>query len=374
MMDLFSILGGFGGSVFGYVIPFLFVLTIVVFFHELGHFLVGRWCGVKVLTFSIGFGPEIAGFVDRKGTRWRFAAFPLGGYVKFFGDANAASAPDADGAARMTESERAVSFYHKPVLQRALIVAAGPIANFLLAIVIFAGLFATYGKDRVTPRVSEVVAGSPAESVGIRAGDIVLSIDGQRIEVFADIPKIVSVSAGRPLDIQLERQGSRLTVSATPVAQTLPGSSQPPRGTLGIRGTLEPEGPVNAVWLAVKETGNIISQTMHFLSRLVVGEEDTKDLGGPIKIAQISKQVAETSGVSGLILLAAVLSVSIGLLNLFPIPLLDGGHLVFYAVEAARGRPLGTTTQEMLFRVGFAFVIFLMLFGIWNDIVHPFPG
>ena len=373
-MDLFSTLGAFGGSVFSYAIPFLFVLTVVVFFHELGHFLVGRWCGVRVLTFSIGFGPELAAFVDRKGTRWRLAVFPLGGYVKFFGDANAASVPDAEGASRMTEGERAISFFHKPVWKRALIVAAGPVANFILAIVIFAVLFATYGKDRVTPRVSEVVAGSPAEAVGIRAGDVVLSIDGKKIEAFADIPRIVSVSAGRSLDIELERQGSHMRVAATPVAQSQPGATQPPRATIGIRGTLEREDPATAVWLGVKETGAIISQTMRFLSRLVVGEEHTKELGGPIKIAQISKQVAETSGFSGLILLAAVLSVSIGLLNLFPIPLLDGGHLVFYAVEAMRGRPLGTSTQELLFRVGFAFVVFLMLFGIWNDIVHPFAG
>src|SRR5829696_8838980 len=215
-MDLFSTLGGFGGSVFGYAIPFLFVLTIVVFFHELGHFLIARLCGVKVLTFSIGFGPELIGFNDRHGTRWKLAAIPLGGYVKFFGDENAASVPDSETISHMSDAERRESFFFKPVSQRAAIVAAGPIANFLLAIVIFAAVFTFYGKQAAPARVETVQPNSAAQAAGFTPGDLIVSINGRKIETFTDMQRIVSASAGQPLEIEMDRGGVRTTLKATP--------------------------------------------------------------------------------------------------------------------------------------------------------------
>jgi regulator of sigma E protease len=219
-----------------------------------------------------------------------------------------------------------------------------------------------------------VLAGSPAEAAGIRSGDLIVAIDGTPIATFPDLQRIVGASGGKALSVVVERGGARVAIPVTPQVVRDPQGAEPPRATLGVRGTLQPEDPATALWLGVKETGNIIAQTMSFLGRLVAGEESAKEIGGPIKIAQASSQVFKSSGVGGLVTLAALLSVSIGLLNLFPIPLLDGGHLVFYAVEAIRGRPLTEVTQERLFRFGFAVVLMLMLFAIWNDLVHPFTG
>jgi regulator of sigma E protease len=376
-MGLLTNFGEHGAFVLSYIIPFLFVLSVVVFFHELGHFFVGRLCGVKVLAFSVGFGPELLGFNDRHGTRWKLSAIPLGGYVKFFGDANAASVPDWEKIALATPEERQVSFFHKSVGRRAAIIAAGPIANFLLAIVIFTGIYSIYGKETATLRVEQVSVASPAERAGIRKGDVIVAVDGKPIATFNELQRIVSASPGRTLAIVVERAGSRLTLSATPeTRQARPGEpgGEAPRGSLGVVGTLQPENPIRALWLGVKQTAAVISQTFSLMWQLLVGQGDAKEIGGPIKIAQISKEVADASGLSGLIMLAAFVSISIGLLNLFPIPLLDGGHLLFYAVEAIRGRPLKESTQEIAFRVGFALVMMLMVFAIWNDIANPFRG
>src|SRR5947209_7439573 len=289
----------------GYIIPFLFVLTIVVFFHELGHFLVARWAGVKVLTFSLGFGPELAGFNDRHGTRWKISAIPLGGYVKFFGDESEASTPSSETLAGMTEQERKDSFHHKKVGPRAAIVAAGPIANFILAIVIFTALFTFFGKPSTTARVDTVQAGSAAAAAGFQSGDVVT----------------------------------------------------------------ERVNPATALWLGVKETWFVVDRTLAYIGGVFTGREAADQVGGPLRIAQISGQVA-TIGVAALIHLTAVLSISIGLLNLFPVPLLDGGHLLFYAVEAVRGRPLSERAQEMGFRIGLGLVLMLMVFATYNDILH----
>src|ERR1017187_8157661 len=220
-MDIMGGLGAFGGDLVGYLVPFLFVLTIVVFFHELGHFLVARWCGIRVLAFSIGFGPEIVGFYDRYGARWKIAAVPLGGYVKFFGDDNAASVPDHEAAAAMNEAEKKDSFIHKPVGSRSAVVAAGPIANFVLAIAIFAGIFMIAGKQTTSARVDAVQAGSAAQAAGFKPGDLVLSIDGQKIDSFSDMQRVVSVSAGEPLNVEVERGGVQLTLKAVPELKEL---------------------------------------------------------------------------------------------------------------------------------------------------------
>ena len=220
-MDIMGGLSAFGGGLVGYLVPFLFVLTIVVFFHELGHFLIARWCGIKVLVFSIGFGPEIVGFYDRYGTRWKIAAVPLGGYVKFFGDDNAASVPDHAAAAIMSDAEKKDSFIHKPVRSRAAVVAAGPIANFILAIVIFAGIFMTVGKQTTSARVDAVQPGSAAMAAGFQPGDLVLAINGTKIESFSEMQRIVSISAGEPLDVEVERGGVHQTLKATPELKEL---------------------------------------------------------------------------------------------------------------------------------------------------------
>jgi regulator of sigma E protease len=364
----------------GYIIPFLFVLTIVVFFHELGHFLIARWAGVKVLTFSLGFGPELAGFNDRHGTRWKISAVPLGGYVKFFGDDSEASTPSSETLAGMTEEERAGSFHHKKVGPRAAIVAAGPIANFLLAIVIFTCLFMYFGKPNTSARVDQVEAGSAAAAAGFLTGDVVTAIDGKQIESFPDMQQIVSTRPGELLTFTIKRGDSTLQLQGTPLLREMPDlfGNVHKRGVLGITRqssagevTTEPVGPATALWLAVKKTWFVIDQTLSYIGNIFRGRASADQIGGPIRIAQLSGQVA-TLGVVPLLDWAAVISISIGLLNLFPVPLLDGGHLLFYAAEVLRGRPLSERSQEYGFRVGLVLVLMLMVFAFYNDF-HQVP-
>jgi regulator of sigma E protease len=367
-----------GGGVIGYLIPFLFVLSLVVFFHELGHFLVARWCGVRVLVFSIGFGPEIVGFNDRYGTRWKISAIPLGGFVKFFGDDNAASVPDTVHLASMDAQERSHSFMFQSVSKRAAIVVAGPLANFLLAIVIFAGVFMLYGKQTMSARVDSVQPGSAAADAGFKPGDLVLAIDGRSIDNFTEMQRVVSASAGEALNITIERDGVRQVLTATPALKEVKDNFGNVQriGILGISRSMAPEdlklhpvAPVQAIWLSVQETWSVVDRTLGYLAGVIAGREAANQLGGPIRIAQMSGQVA-SFGFVPLIQLAAVLSVSIGLLNLFPIPLLDGGHLLFYLIEGVRGRPLSERAQELGFRIGLAIVLMLMIFATFNDIVH----
>jgi regulator of sigma E protease len=362
----------------GYVVPFLFVLTIVVFFHELGHFLVARWVGVKVLTFSLGFGPELFGFNDRHGTRWKVSAIPLGGYVKFFGDDSEASTPSTESLAAMTADERQGSFHHKKVAPRAAIVAAGPIANFILAIVIFTCLFTFFGKPSTTAQVDKVEAGSAAAAAGFQIGDVITAIDGTAIGSFSDMQRIVSIHGGDRLTFTVKRGGSTIQLQATPELRDMkdPFGNTHRQGILGItRATTPGEAvtervdPATALWLGVKETWFVVDRTLAYIGGVFTGREAANQVGGPLGIARISGQVASI-GMAALIHLAAVLSISIGLLNLFPVPLLDGGHLLFYAVEAIRGRPLSERAQEMGFRIGLALVLMLMVFATYNDILH----
>jgi regulator of sigma E protease len=364
----------------GYAVPFLFVLTIVVFFHELGHFLVARWAGVKVLTFSLGFGPELVGFNDRHGTRWKISAIPLGGYVKFFGDDSEASTPSSEALARMTEEERANSFHHKKVGPRAAIVVAGPVANFLLAIVIFTCLFTFFGKPSTTARVDQVEVGSAAAAAGFQVGDVVTAIDDKAIGSFSDMQRVVSTRAGEQLSFTIKRGDSTLQLRGTPELKEVkdPFGNAHRLGVLGItrkttvgEATTEKVDPATALWLGVKETWFVIDQTLSYIGNVFTGRASADQIGGPIRIAQISGQVA-TLGLTPLLHLAAVLSISIGLLNLFPVPLLDGGHLLFYAAEALRGRPLSDRSQEYGFRFGLVLVLMLMVFAFYNDF-HQVP-
>jgi regulator of sigma E protease len=376
--EIMGSLSAFGGGLAGYIVPFLFVLTIVVFFHELGHFLVARMCGIKVLSFSLGFGPELFGFYDRYGTRWKLSAVPLGGYVKFFGDDSAASTPDQEAAAAMSEEEKKVSFHYQPVASRAAVVVAGPLANFVLAIAIFAVIFSTVGKQWTTARVDTVQPNSAAAAAGFKPGDLVVSIGGSKINSFSDMQRIVSVSAGEPLTIQVERAGALTTLKATPQLRQLKDrfGNEHTLGVLGISRSMKPGdiktrkmGPLTAIGAGAKETWFVIDRTLSYIGGVFAGREAADQLGGPIRIAQVSGEVA-TAGFTALIHLAAVLSISIGLLNLFPIPLLDGGHLLFYAIEAIRGQPLSERAQEVGFRIGLAIVVMLMIFATFNDILH----
>ncbi len=367
-----------GGGIVGYLIPFLFVLSLVVFFHELGHFLVARWCGVRVMVFSIGFGPEIVGFNDRYGTRWKISAIPLGGFVKFLGDDNAASTPDNAALANMDAGERAHSFMFQPVLKRAAIVVAGPVANFILAIVIFAAVFMAYGKQTMSARVDSVQPGSAAAAAGFEPGDLVVTIDGHAVDNFTQMQRIVSESAGDTLEITVQRGGAAKVLKATPALQEKKDVFGNVRriGILGIQRSPAPEdlksqpvGPLQAVWLGVQESWDVVDQTLTYVGGVIIGRKSADQLGGPIRIAQMSGQVASL-GFVVLLHFSGMLSVSIGLLNLFPIPLLDGGHLLFYLIEGVRGRPLSERAQEVGFRIGLAIVLMLMIFATFNDIVH----
>jgi regulator of sigma E protease len=374
-LDNFSLWGGgFPGS----LLPFLFVLTIVVFFHELGHFLVARLCGVRVMVFSVGFGPELLGFNDRHGTRWKISAIPLGGYVKFFGDEDAASTPDHASVSTMTAAERRESFHHQSVGKRAAIVAAGPIANFILAILIFASIFVFYGKPSTSARVDGIQPDSAAAAAGFQAGDVVVAIDGRPIKTFSEMQRVVSTNAGQQLAVTVERGGARVDLKATPTLREVKDNfgNTHRLGVLGISRSMAPAdaqhqtvSPLPALWMGIEETWFVIDRTLSYLGGVIVGREAADQLGGPIRIAQVSGQVA-TVGFVALMNLSAILSVSIGLLNLFPVPLLDGGHLLFYGIEAVRGKPLSERAQEMGFRVGLALVVMLMIFATFNDIIH----
>jgi regulator of sigma E protease len=363
-------------GVLAVLLPFLFVLTVVVFFHELGHFLVARWCGVKVKAFSIGFGREIHGFDDRYGTRWRIAWIPLGGYVKFLDDENAASGPSRAVFDQLSPQEREGAFQGKPLAARCAIVAAGPIANFLLAIVIFALTVMFVGKHVTAPRVDELVPDGVAIAAGFKPGDVIVRIDGEPIETFDEMQRIVSSNADRPLTFEVNREGRLLTLKATPARRDVTDrfGNKLRVGMIGIKRNARQQdweykryGPLQSVGVGVRETFFIVTQTLSYLSDVIMGRQSADQLGGPIRIAEVSGQVA-SAGFVPLLNLTAVLSVSIGLINLFPIPLLDGGHLLFFLIEAVRRRPLSERTQEIGFRIGLAVVLMLMMFATWNDL------
>ena len=356
-----------------YVIPFLVVLTSLVFVHEMGHYLVARFNRVRVEVFSIGFGPEIYGRTDGSGTRWKIAAVPLGGYVKFFGDASAVSNADGAQLGSMGAAERAVSFHHKRLRQRTAIVLAGPAANFLLAIALFAGLFMFVGQPTTPPVVGEVIAGSAAAEAGFAPGDRVVEIDGTAIARFQDMQQIVRMSPDRPLEIVVERTGAEVVLNVVPrsVEFEIAGTTQR-IGQLGIvsaaGGELVRHGLGSALWQAATQTVNLSMATLQAVGDMIVGSRSTDELGGPIRIAMFSGELCQD--IVTCIGFAAILSINLGLINLFPVPMLDGGHLLFYSFEALRGKPLAMRLQDLGIRIGFALVIVLFIFVTWNDLVN----
>jgi len=365
------------GGIVHYIVPFLLMITPIIFFHELGHFLVGRACRVRIDTFSIGFGPAIVSWRDRLGTVWKIAAVPLGGYVKFFGDDNAASVPDRERLSHLSAAEQLVAFPLKPLWQRALIVMAGPLANFILAIIIMPGFLMAVGAYVTAPLVGGVVPESAAAQAGLRAGDVVLSVNGTNIQTFDEIRSFVLDQPGEPMDVRLRRGEQIISVSVTPrlTWENLPGGRQRV-GVLGITGPTSLKdwkhvtyGPLAATAEASNETWGIISITFEHLGRMLSGAKKANELSGIIGIAKLSGDVAAISYLS-LFRLAALISISIGLVNLFPIPILDGGHLLYYAFEAVLGRPLGAKAQDLGFRLGLAVMVCLMLLAAWNDLVR----
>ena len=372
-MDLLSLLHLPVTAAVFYALPFLAALMVIVFIHEFGHFIVARWCGVTIEAFSIGFGREITGWYDRHGTRWKLSWIPLGGYVKFLGDANPASMPDANVAPDVMRDPG--NFHTKPVWQRAAVVAAGPVANFILAIVIFTCGYAFVGLPYQPPLVAEVLQGSAAMKAGIVAGDMIVSIDGRKIKRFPDIQEAMLFSDGEVLAIVVERKGSELKFQITPQEMqetdaygrvskaALLGVKSPGPDAVLIERLPLPEAGAKAF----ERTGHMIFTTLEYIGRIFTGKENGSQIGSVIKIASITHDAA-SAGPFEFVLIIGFISVSIGLINLFPIPMLDGGHLVFYAIEAVLGRPLGANAQEWGFRIGFSLVIMLMAVGLLNDI------
>lgn len=356
-----------------YPVSFVAVLTVVVFVHELGHYLVARWAGVRIEVFSVGFGPELFGFTDSHGTRWKVSALPLGGYVKMFGDREEGEA-EADYTRAMTAAERGVSFFHKPVSKRAAIVAAGPAANYVFAALVFMALFATYGQQTSANLVGEVTPGSAAEAAGIAPGDRIVEINGQVITRFEQIVNIVGLGLGEPLTVVVERDGQRLTLKAQPqIVETTDNFGNVQRvGRLGIRsdGSVQVVryGPVGAAGAAISETFNASANILRAVGQMIAGTRSSEELGGVLRIAKMSGDVA-TLGFPAWVTFTAMLSINLGLINLFPVPMLDGGHLAFYAAEAARGRRLSRRAEEWGLRIGLAMVLTLFVFATWNDLV-----
>jgi regulator of sigma E protease len=354
------------------IAAFLIVLTILVFVHEMGHYLVARWRGVRVETFSIGFGNEIFGWTDKTGTRWKISWIPLGGYVKFFGDAGVSSAGPAQ---EVPLSEREHSFHYKPLGSRAVIVVAGPVANFLFAILLFAGLYATIGQPYTAPVIAEVQPDTVAAQAGFRGGDRLVEVDGFSVQRFEDLMQLVLANPGRQMQFVVLRDGQRVVLNATPGTRVLTDRNGRERnvGYLGVRSAGFEQirrGPAEAVWFAAKQTWFVSAQTLITVRRMIWGTAPADDLRGPVGIAQLSGEVAQF-GIGPVLEFMALLSISLGLINLFPVPLLDGGHLLFYAFEAVRGRPLGPRAQEYGFRLGLALVLMLMIFATWRDFVRP---
>jgi regulator of sigma E protease len=356
-----------------YVGVFLVVLTVLVFVHESGHYLIARRNGVRIEVFSIGFGPELFGWWDRAGTRWKFSAIPLGGYVKMFGDSDATSGLPMVEPAQLSAAEREVSFHCKRLGQRAAIVAGGPAANFVFAIVVLALLFMTYGQPYTPAAVGQVMPGSAAAAGGLQPGDMIVDIDGSTVDRFEDVQQVVRLNPNVAMTVTVRRDGKLLTLHVTPhrVVET-DRFGHHEIGQLGIRGGASKyvrRNPATAVVQACEETWNLSATTLDAMWQMVIGRRTTDELGGPLRIAQLSGEVAQ-GGLVPLLWFMAVLSVNLGLINLFPVPVLDGGHLMFYAAEAIRGKPLGQRAQEYGFRFGLALVLTLMVFATWNDLVH----
>lgn len=353
------------------IFAFVAIIGPLVFVHEMGHYLVARWCGVKAEVFSIGFGPELVGWHDRRGTRWRLAALPLGGYVKFFGDMNAASQPDAEWLS-LPAHEREQSFPGKPVWQRAAIVAAGPAINLLFAVLLLGGLAHVHGEAVSEPVIGRIAPGSAAQAAQLRPGDRILTIMDRRIESFGDIPAIVALRPGEPLSYEIERDGERrqMTIAAGTRIEKDRFGNVYRIGQLGIAsGTIARRevSLIEAPLVGYRHAVQITISAFDGLGQIVTGRRPVSELGGPLKIADVSGQAA-SMGIDSFVFFMALLSINLGFINLLPIPMLDGGHLLFYAIEAAQRRPVSPRVQEWAYRSGLALLLTMMIMVTFNDL------
>ncbi len=356
-------------SLYYSVISFVVILSVLVFIHELGHYLVARWNGVRVEVFSIGFGPEIFGWHDKHGTRWKISYIPLGGYVKMFSDLNEASHPDLETIEKMTDEEKKVSLFHKSVGQRIAISAAGPIANYLLTIVLFTFLYAFTGHPVATKEVivGYVAPGSAAEKAGVHPNDLILKVGENPVATFDDLRDIIKDMPNTLTTLTVNRSNRDVTLEITIGSQDIKGQKI---GSLGIsKGKKTENVPFyKAPWYAVKDTGIMTWNSLTAFGQMLIGERSADGLSGPIGIASIAGSVAQQQSIIELLYLAAFLSISLGLINLFPIPMLDGGHIMFYTIEAIRGKPLNDKMLDIAYKIGFSLVAFLILFATWNDL------
>ena len=363
-------------GIFGFIQTafwFLVVLTPIVFVHEFGHYWVARRNGIRVEVFSVGFGRELFGYTDKAGTRWKFSLIPFGGYVKMFGQSDIG--PDDDGGPNISEADRKESFHYKRLGQKSAVVAAGPIANFIFAILIFAVMFTTVGQPFTPARISRVVEGSVAEAAGLQPGDIFVEVEGRSIARFEEVQQLVRLHPNIEIELIVERAGELVPVNLTPeerIEQDNQGNDLP-IGILGVIRDGRPEfkrhNPLDATWQAFRETVRMVSVTFTALGQMFAGERSASELGGPVRIAQMSGDAAN-AGLTTLVIFAAFLSVNLGLINLFPVPLLDGGHLMFYAYEAVFRRPLGPRAQDVGLKIGLALVLGLMVFATFNDLLR----
>lgn len=355
---------------------FIAVISIIVFVHEYGHFLMARLCGVKVDVFSIGFGREICGYAAKSGTRWKFSLLPFGGYVKMFGDNTAASTPDTEKMGQMSEAEQRISFHFKPLWQKAIIVAGGPLFNFLLTIAVFTILIFNNGVVSSEPTVGKILKDSAAQEAGLHVGDRILKVGGQEIDVFQDIPIALATNLGEEISLEVLRGKKHLTLQVKPQITEIPDAlgnktKYPRIGVQSPELKIEDLGFFGALKHATLRTYQVCEATLKVLGQLVTGQRDAKQLKGPIGIAKMSGQATET-GMGTFVWFLAMLSANLGLVNLLPVPLLDGGHLLYYAVEAVQGRPVAQKIQQFGFRIGFAALAMLMAFTILNDISSLF--
>ncbi|MCD6035282.1 MAG: zinc metalloprotease [Rickettsiales bacterium] len=359
-----------------YLSSFIAIISVIVFIHEFGHYGIAKACGVKIEEFALGFGPEIFGINDRSGTRWKFCAIPMGGYVKMFGDMNPASAPDNSTLKKLNEDDRKKTFHAKNLWQKSAIVSGGPIANFILAIVILAGFLMVYGQMHTLPVVGEVVKESAAEAAGLMSGDEILKVDGTEIKDFADIQSAVSINTGTPIAVSYRRADTLENTMITPKiveSQDLFGNKIT-RALIGITSSMQPSysDPLPlfpAIGLATKQTYTIAATNLKAIGQIIIGQRSIKDMGGPIKISKYSGQ-AVRDGLQAVLWFMAMLSISLGLINLFPIPVLDGGHLLYYIVEAVRGKPVAEKFQEYALKAGMAFILTLAIVVSFNDLLH----
>lgn len=360
------------GWIITHLLPFLILITVLVFFHELGHFLSARRHGIKVEAFSIGMGPELFGVNDRHGTRWKFCLFPIGGYVKMLGDADAAGTPDQEGYDQLPPEAKDQTLQGKNVWQRMEVVAAGPIANYLLALMILAVLFMTVGQRvPLEDRLGHVIPESPAAQAGVKQGDKILSLEGVEFDTFQEMAKIIGLSAGNPLTLRVERDSKELSFKITPQVKTIKTTSGAtiPYGTIGVLQGSESvrRGFFEAWGNAAKFCWNVTAKTFQFVGQMITGQRSTEGLSGPIGIAKVVGD-SISGDWSQMFWIMAFLSINLGFINLLPIPMLDGGHLLFYIIEAIRGKPVSEKVQEYSFRVGFFLLIGLMLFTTFNDL------